>query len=928
MRLNKTDNLNCKDSNFARNRFEFPGSRLHEIPLYPYRIDQMSLKIFPDFQKRILSECIQILNIKFQRDTSKVELDIAELKISNVSSPNVKISGFELEENEKKLSIKLAEVVTKGSTAEICITYSAGFFKENDNDGVAGFDIRAPKNGFHFMVKKDGDDRPEAYQVWTQGETTEAKYWFPCIDSPNSKFRFEIEIAAPIEYDVISNGKLISKIIDDKNQKATWKYIETNPVPAYLVSVVIGKFSKIETLYQNVPLEYYWPEEILEDNAMLTFSETPQMIKFFEKYFDTKYPFDKYTQVAVDNFEFGGMENLSCTTFTRRVLHDKKTSLDYKNDLLLIVHELAHQWFGDLVTCEGWSHIWLNEGFATYCESLYLENSRGVEEFHFSLIEATDVYFEEANEYYVRPIVTILYKHPDELFDAHAYEKAGFILHMLRNFLGEDNFKKSLKQYLDRYQNSSASSNDLVQTIEEVSGIKVQTFFDQWIYRKGHPEIEIEYTLLRPSSETKGNEQTNKLKIKVIQPQNQIDEQEFLPPYKFGLELKIVSQDGFGTRKEILHLMNISQWVSESLVELDGNTSILYVSVDPQFKILKTIKTLKVNDETKDFQLKNLLLNQLKSGDTVIERIQAARMLKDVFSDEIVEMLQDIILNDKFYGVSKEVANTLGSYRDKNNFSKSDKAYQALLSISNEKKKFTGLNNHIQRTVLKNIGLFERLDSITLLESILKDASIESDFIKSAAATALGKSCKKGSGQEKERVSLILQEIINNSDSFQNVIATGALDGLAELCSGINHHDNKKIYLEVANFLLQNTSASKDYFIRAKSSKLLGKFLTNKIDPTDSEILDMNLKVFCRLKNLLKDERRKIKMNACEALSDEDAKFTKYPDKITYESIQILVELAREDLDGFVRRRAETSANHIREWIHSWSSIPLLIDEK
>ena len=341
---NKIDHPKCKDNKPLRHRFEFPGSHLHEIPLLPYKIDQMSLRIIPDFQKMILGDCIQILKIKLLRDTSKLELDIAELKILNVTSPSLKISEFNVKD-QKILSIKLAEVAKEGSSAEICINYSAGFFKKSDDEAVAvdgGLDIRAPQNGFHFMVKKNTDNRAMAYQAWTQGETTEAKYWFPCIDSPNAKFCLDIEITAPVEYSVISNGKLISKVVDNNSQKATWKYVETNPLPAYLVSVVIGKFSKSETQYQNVPLEYYWPEEIQKDNAMLTFSETPQMIEFFEKYFDTKYPFEKYTQVAVDNFEFGGMENLSCTTFTRRVLHDKKTSLDYKNDLLLIVHELAH----------------------------------------------------------------------------------------------------------------------------------------------------------------------------------------------------------------------------------------------------------------------------------------------------------------------------------------------------------------------------------------------------------------------------------------------------------------------------------------------------------------------------------------------------------------------------------------------------------
>lgn len=936
MKGNNIVNLNINGSNTdpTRHRFELPGSRFHEIPSFPYRIEQMSLKIFPDFQRMILADCYQDLRIIFLKDTKNIELDITELKILNVTSSNINISGFEIK-NDKRLVIDFSGPAQVGTTANISIYYSAGYYKGINDD--PNMYLVAPRNGFHFIVNKnlngnlkEADSKGEAYQVWTQGETTEARYWFPCIDSPNAKFRLDMEVTAPAQHDVISNGKLISKIYNDNKKYLTWKYIESNPLPAYLVSVVIGKFSKIEIDHHTVPLIYYWPEDIHEDNAMLTFSETPKMIDFFESYFETKYPFQKYSQVAVDNFEFGGMENLSCTTFTRRVLHDKKTSLDYKNDLLLIVHELAHQWFGDMVTCKGWPHIWLNEGFATYCESLYLENSKGIDEFHYSLIEATDIYFEEANEQYIRPIVTNLYKHPDELFDAHSYEKAGFILHMLRSFLGESDFKKSIKHYLNKYQNSTVTSNDLLQTIEEVTEFQVQTFFDQWIYRKGHPEVEIEYILtLANNDQRKNDEQVNKLKIKVIQlPTHSVD-QSFLPPYQFQLEIKIVIKDISGMKKEILHLMQISELDSESVVELDRRISISYVSIDPQFKILKVIKSVKIQGETKEFQLRKLLLNQLKTGDTVIEKIQAIRLMKDNFNDEIISSLRDTVLNDNFFGVGKEAAKTIGSYQDINNYEKSDKAYQTLLNTFTHSEKFPKLNNHVKRAILKSIGLFERIESIEILEAILKDPSIESDFIKSMAATALGKSAKKASNLDKKRIMLLLKEIINTSDSFQSVVATGALDGLSELSSDKNHDDDnkKEIYLDVASFLLQNTSTTKDYFIRAKSARLLGKFLTNKTAPTNSDIIDMNQKVFCSLRDLLRDERRKIKMNACDALSDEDAKFTDFPDNITYESIRVLAEIAKEDLDGFVRRKAETSANRIREWIHTWSSRPLSIDK-
>ncbi|MDF0681218.1 MAG: M1 family metallopeptidase [Candidatus Nitrosocosmicus sp.] len=428
-----------------KKRFAFPGSKVHSIPFLSFTIEHMSLRIKPDLVNKLLIDCEQQITIRAFEDLSEIVLDISDLKISKVNSQSINISKFRCIDN-KQVVIEFSELFRSGSTINIDITYSAGY---TNVDGKEEFG--SPKTGFHFITKSNHSKQIPAYQAWTQGEATESRYWFPSIDMPQVKLTLDIEVSAPEGYVVISNGLLESKVMKDK--LVIWKYVEKRPLPSYLISVVIGTFSHYESKYRDVSLYYYWPEEIKEEDAMLTFSETPKMLKFLEEYFETNYPFQKYSQTAVDNFEFGGMENTTCTTLTRRVLHDKTASKDYRNDIFLVVHELAHQWFGDMVTCKDWPHIWLNEGFATYCESLYWENSRGKDEFQYNLIEATDIYFEESNTLYNRPIVTNLYKHVDDLFDAHSYEKSGFILHMIRNYIGENNFRKSLKVYLEKYQN-------------------------------------------------------------------------------------------------------------------------------------------------------------------------------------------------------------------------------------------------------------------------------------------------------------------------------------------------------------------------------------------------------------------------------------------------------------------------------------------
>nr|MBA3286366.1 M1 family metallopeptidase [Nitrosopumilus sp.] len=786
----------------------------------------------------------------------------------------------------------------------------------------------------------------------------ESRYWFPCLDLPLVKFSLEVEIVVPDGFIAISNGILSAKT-KETNDLTSWRYIEKNPIPAYLVSVVIGKFSEAESKYGPVSLYYYWPNEIQMGDAMLTFSETPQMLKFFEDYFGTKFPYQKYSQAAVDDFEFGGMENSSCTTLTSVVLHDKKTSVDYKNDLFLVCHEIAHQWFGDLVTCRDWPHLWLNEGFATYCELLYWESTRGIDEFHYNLIEFSDKYFEEAKDSYKRPIVTKTYKHPDDLFDAHSYEKAGCVLHMIRNHIGDDLFRKSLKMYLEKHGNGSAESNNLLDILEEVYGNDMHLFFDQWIYKKGHPEIDIEISLDHNNGEDdddadNGNDNNRKgndnrlLKLKITQVQEEkkdgsgggvdaaISLEDGKTMFEFPIDVKItLSNNNDEERHREVHIIQISKKIAENTFDIPSNAKIEAISIDPDFKILKKVKSIKLADETKEFQLKGLLLGQLHNGKTVIERIDAARLLQNLYSRDVVIALQSSVMGDRFYGVSIEAANAIGSFYDKNDYEKSDAAYQSLRICLSNKDLFNNFHPKIKRAIIRNIGVFERWESIDLLEPFVTendddDGETKSDFIKSAAAAAIGKSAKRPPSPNKKNEFVIpmLKNLVQSTNTFQNIVATGSIDGLKELSS--KKYSNQVIVSDIANFLIENTRHEKDYFIRSRATSALGKFLRNKNNNKDetSKTDNYNQRAFNRLVELLKDNRRRIKINACLALADDEAKFIDGPDRQIYESMDALIYVAEHDIDGFVRRNAEASVNVLREWIKEWSIVPPTLDIK
>jgi aminopeptidase N len=811
----------------------------------------MQLSIEPDFKSKTIS-CEQQLEIIAIQDLDEIILDICELHIKSIFYIDVVATDAAISDDSDsdnrtkrlnfrkygdKLIIKLDKVLSEGTAFRIVIVYSA-----------------KPRKGFYF-IEPDEYYPTKNLQAWTQGQAIDSKYWFPCLDHPLVKFESKISVIVPRKFIAISNGKLqVAKVhrwirgednnkVNEKGKKQeedkrVFTWAEPNPHSAYATSVVIGKFvERRETYNHDIELLYYVPED-KKSYAERSFEHTVHMIRFFEEYLDTKYPYSKYSQVTVEDFMYGGMENSSCTTLTVDTLHDKKAHLDYTSDHL-VSHELAHQWFGDLVTCRDWQHIWLNEGFATYCEALYWEDSRGIDEFQYYIIQTADDYFDEANSRYKRPIVTNVYKHPDDLFDRHTYEKGGCILHMLRNYIGDKYFKRALKTYLERYANSVADTDDLRKILELESGISLQQFFDQWVFRAGHPQLKIEFSI---DSEV--------VKVKIEQSQD--DD----VPFEFPLDVKLVFSAPNGKNKEEkeeeVHTFNISEKENVFQIPIDKKEKeIEWFSIDPEFKLLKTI-SLKAPKE--------MLIRQLQNGRTVIERIESARAMKDLSSQDVIESLQKAVMKDSFWGVSVEAAKTLGSI-------KSDAAYEAL----NECLSSSIKHPKVRRAVVRAIGEFKKEDSLDLLKSILINND-ESYFVEAEAATAIGKT------RSRRSISILKKAI--ETVTFQDIVAQGAITGLKEF------RDDK----EIAVLLIEKTRYGNNHRIREAATFALGKFVHE------------NHEVFDHLKNLLTDRWFRVRINACRAFADAEEP----------KAIAELTWMAKHDLDHRVIRIAEECINLIR----------------
>jgi aminopeptidase N len=883
----------------SNSKFAFPGSISHYPPVLPFVIDYMVLHIEPDLELKKLDNCEIDLNIRAIRDTSEIELDAVEMKIISISSSS-SISIKEIIQKEDKLIIPFSHPLVKGSSITLNIKYSTGIH----NDPTFG---PGPKSGFHF-IKSDSSYPNKPLQAWTQGETIESRYWFPCIDHPFLKYPREIQVTVPYDFEVISNGihDNLTKEIDTSNssKKVKWIWKESHPNSTYLTSVMIGKFAKKHVDYDKgrISLYYYWSSEITEDDAMLTFGDTPKMLSFFEEYLGTRYAYQKYSQVTVEDFEFGGMENTSCTTLNSSFLHNQQAHIDFSSDYL-IAHELAHQWFGDLVTCRDWEHIWLNEGFANYSEALYWEhkykNQVKKDEFYYYVLLAANSYLDEANVLYKRPIVTRIYKHPDEIFDSHSYEKAGCVLHMLRNHLGNDKFSESIKEYLHKFKDSTADTNDLREILEETSGKDLGGFFDQWLYRAGHPKLDFEFSV---------DEYNNKAKIKVIQIQEEA-------PFEFDFEIKIVYSADSDYSNHVSDLKSIKISEKENEITFDipidnhGKTKrVEFFSIDPDFKILKEINSIKVPSELLIRQLEN------KRNTNVIERIQSVRALRDKYAIDVISALKKSILEDEFYGVSIEAANILGEFKDNNDYIKSNNAYFAIKDCL--EKSGRQLNSRVRRVLISNLAVFEKEESLDLISSYIQD---ESYFVQGEAAAAIGKISKNiKNGQKRRDIVEKLMTFSNNNNTFRNVLARGALNGLREF----SRDDIEDITITIEKVMVEMSKYGSDYFKRLTAVPALSKFLRTKNK-------EQNKRIFNYLKDeLVKDKRVRIRSLVCQILSGPDVLDVSKPDWLIIEAMELLSSIAEHDIDGAVRREAETSLNKIKEWINEWSQQPLEIPIK
>jgi aminopeptidase N len=679
---------------------------------------------------------------------TRLEFDAVELDIKDVKLSAGRIASFE--NTGRELIIYLDKALKASESLTVSIRYSG-----------------EPRRGLYFIgPDKYYPDRP--YQAWTQGEDEENRYWFPSYDYPNDRATSEVVLTVPYKYTGISNGVLVEAKDEKTKGTRTFHWKQDIPHSNYLTSIVVGEFTITMEKVEDIELQYYVPKG-REEEAKRSFDNTPKMIRFFGDYFGVKYPYPRYAQVVVADFIFGGMENITSTTLTERTLHDKRAHLDFTSDDL-VAHELGHQWWGDLLTCRDWSHAWLNEGFATYCETLFKEHDLGRDEAAYYQMKDQEDYMEEDEERYRRPIVSKTYIQPTELFDRHLYEKGGLVLHTLRYYLGDELFQRGLQHYANTFREKVVETDDFRRAIEDSTGRSLQGFFDQWVYHGGYPEFKVKY-------DWDDNAKIANLSISQTQTGDDLTPAIFQTPVDISFSLS----RGVQTRR--IMLTQRDETFHFSLPEKPRD-----VEFDPGNWILKTL----------DFDKpKLMLLQQLQNDKNAVGRIRAAQRLAKYPTEDVVDALKIAALKDLFWGVEAEAAKALGKIRTTSAF----KALVASLKTKHPK---------ARRAVVKALGEFKDEDSAKTLIGLLEEGDA-SYYVEGEAARSLGKT------QSPKAFDILKKNL--RKESFVDTIRAGVFDGFAELKDS-----------EAVPIVIEWTRYGKPHTAREAATKALAKLGEGRLE--------------------------------------------------------------------------------------------------
>jgi aminopeptidase N len=517
-----------------------------------FEILHTELKIKPIWQNQTL-EGTAIITVKpyfYKKELIKLDAKGFIIDIIKLNSQKV-----DFEYDKEQITIKFNKFYTSADTLKLEINYIAqpNLLKSSGSDAISS------DKGLYF-INPLNDVEGLQRQLWTQGETQANSCWFPTIDSPNQKHKQDIFLTVEKNQTSLSNGLLI-KTKENQDGTKTDHWQQKLPHSVYLTMIAVGDFKKVrDSTSKNLEVSYY-VEPQFDKYAYNIFGRTPEMIKYFETILGYKFRWQKYAQIPVRKYVSGAMENTTATIHSKTLYKNTRQLLD-GNDDGVIAHELFHHWFGDLVTCESWSQLPLNESFANYSEFLWATYKYGKAEGDNLYLTALQDYLYEATQKQV-PLIRFNYLTREDMFDAHSYQKGGRVLHQLRLEVGDEAFFKALNYYLQKNEFQTSEIQDLRLAFEKTTGRDLKWFFDQWFLKAGHPRLKITHKVKK-----------NSLTISV----NQIVDSKNANIYYLKMPLIIYSGNK-KTEKEII----IDKADSTYSFSIEGNYSTLVMNPDGYF---------------------------------------------------------------------------------------------------------------------------------------------------------------------------------------------------------------------------------------------------------------------------------------------------------------------------------------------------------
>ncbi len=560
---------------------------------------------------------------------------------------------------------------------------------------VVRFFQQEPKTGLKFFDAAPGHPA----QVNTYSWPEDAHHWFPCFDDPIGKVTDEVFATVRSDYKVLSNGRLEGVTEDKAAGTKTWHWSQDKPHPVYCIMLAAGPYEIVRDSQGALPVEaWVYPKDVAD--APRSFGKTPKMIDFYSRTFRYPYPWAKYDQVCVAG-RGGGMEATTATILDDGTIHDARADQDFASDSL-VAHELAHMWWGDLVTERAWPDVWLSESFATYSEYLFCRFDRGEDEGALNLEIKKDQYLNEARGRYVRPIVFDHYNLPWDIMDAHSYQKGAAVLQMLRFVLGDEAFFRTLGAFLRKFAFGSADTHDLMNCVKDTAGQNLDWFFEQWVEKPGHPVFDIS---------DRWEAKTGVLRVTVRQVQ---DFSRGFPVFRTPVIIGIRTADKTLSEKV---------WIrkAEEVFEFPVPAEPRLVRFDQGNFLLKEVVFEKPPEELV-FQMRN---------DDAVGRLGAARELgKHLDSPDVIQALRATAEKDPFWAVRRSAIETLGAAFGAN--------LEAFLRA-----KCTDGDSRVRAAALRALGLTKDPRLVSFFETVFRK---DTSYIAQAAALAAIGECG-GPGQ-------------------------------------------------------------------------------------------------------------------------------------------------------------------------------------